>query len=165
MKMSPRHVLVGLLLAVAGCSGADREENARLKSELEQTRDEVTRLKQQLAKLEEAKKAPAEVGDVLGKVTFEGAPIPSGTVEFHPKAGASVKTQIQPDGTYQAKNVPAGDVVVTVTPPAAPKPEKEKDKAKDGEKKTAIPAKYAKLETGIPCTIKAGQQFIDFELK
>ena len=57
--------------------------------------------------------APANVS---GKVTYKGAPVTGGVVGFFaPGAeGGGYSATINPDGTYRASNVAAGEVAVTV---------------------------------------------------
>jgi hypothetical protein len=62
------------------------------------------------------------VGQVEGKVSYQGKPILSGTVTFtsiDPKKPAG-GGGINPDGTYFADGVPTGECKVTVTSPGAP---------------------------------------------
>jgi len=47
---------------------------------------------------------------VHGTVTFEGKPLPTGSVRFYPAAGGRPAVgQIQPDGTYRLATVEPGD--------------------------------------------------------
>jgi len=55
--------------------------------------------------------APARV---TGRVTYNGSPVTGGTIHFHSADGADVPIGIGPDGTYQAFDIPDGDMVVTV---------------------------------------------------
>jgi hypothetical protein len=50
-----------------------------------------------------------ERGKVTGKVTFNGKPVPEGTVTFYPKTGRSATGRIQPDGTYTLTTFDEGD--------------------------------------------------------
>jgi hypothetical protein len=50
-----------------------------------------------------------ERGKVTGKVTFNGKPVPQGTVTFYPKTGRSASGRIQPDGTYTLTTFDEGD--------------------------------------------------------
>ena len=91
-------------------------------------------------------------------MTYKGAPLPGGTVAFHPDKGKPVAAQIQPDGTYSARAVPVGDVVVTVETESV-------KKAGGGAKYVKVPAKYAGPKTsGLTVTIKAGKQTHDINL-
>ncbi len=51
---------------------------------------------------------------VSGKVTYQGAPIKTGTITFHGAEKKMASAAIQPDGTYTCTEVPMGDVKVTV---------------------------------------------------
>jgi hypothetical protein len=55
--------------------------------------------------------APARV---TGRVTYGGNPVTGGSVTFYYKDGVQLTFVIDPDGTYEAIDVPAGDVTVTV---------------------------------------------------
>ena len=48
---------------------------------------------------------------VTGKVTLDGAPLPTGHVVFHGDGKLTAIGEIQPDGTYRALNVPKGDAI------------------------------------------------------
>src|SRR5262249_55260331 len=92
--------------------------------------------------------AAKPASSVEGSVTYKGKPLPGGTI--------AVKVALEPDGTYSAKNVPVGEVKVTietesVRPKGKPKakpPAKDKLKDKDGKAPVyvAIPKKYADVE-------------------
>src|SRR5436190_23943856 len=51
---------------------------------------------------------------VQGSVSIDGTPITFGTVAFVGEDGRADSAMIQPDGTYTAKKVPLGEVVITV---------------------------------------------------
>lgn len=57
--------------------------------------------------------APANVS---GKVTYKGAPVTGGVVGFFASGaeGGGYSATINPDGTYKASNVAAGEIAVTV---------------------------------------------------
>src|SRR5262245_53660063 len=61
-------------------------------------------------------------GKVTGKVSYKGEAVPSGTVMFYGKGDAVSSAPIGPDGTYQATEVPLGEVKVAVTTPPPPDP-------------------------------------------
>jgi hypothetical protein len=65
-------------------------------------------------------------GKVSGRVTYQGKPLPGGKVMFWPQVAGSnpVSVPLQPDGSYTAEAVPAGEVAVTVeTASVSGKPE------------------------------------------
>jgi len=51
---------------------------------------------------------------VKGKVTYNGKPVPNGTINFMPDAGRSTYGEIQPDGTYSLMAIPATHKVVVM---------------------------------------------------
>jgi hypothetical protein len=53
-------------------------------------------------------------GDVHGKVTLDGKPLPSGTVALVYADGVKIGATIQEDGTYYIPKPPRGDAKVTV---------------------------------------------------
>jgi hypothetical protein len=60
-------------------------------------------------------------GTVQGRVMYHNGPLPVGTVTFFCANNHVISAEIRPDGSYQAVDVPAGNVFVTVaTPPPAP---------------------------------------------
>jgi hypothetical protein len=80
----------------------------------------------------------AKHGEVTGKVMHKGDILPGGTVTFWPQVAGNVPAhaKIAADGTYSAKAVPVGEVVVTVETESlsgAPKPIMHRTgKTKDG---------------------------------
>jgi len=54
--------------------------------------------------------------DVSGKVSFKGAPVTGGSIQFYPaKGGGSYPGTIKSDGTFSFKAIPfSGEVIVTV---------------------------------------------------
>jgi hypothetical protein len=54
-------------------------------------------------------------GDVTGKVSYNGQPLPYGNVQFQSANGSVHIGDIQPDGTYTIKGVPTGSVKISVT--------------------------------------------------
>jgi hypothetical protein len=94
-----------------------------------------------------ATSAEKDTATVEGKVVFEGEPVAKGTVSFHPAKGKPVTVTTLADGTYSAKGVPTGKLVVTV-------------EAK------GIPRQFASKDTTpLRVTVKGGKNLIDFELK
>jgi hemoglobin len=101
-------------------------------------------------------KKPAETASVSGKVLFQGQPLPGGKVAFHQEKKAFA-AKIQPDGTYELKDLPAGSYRVTFqTAPAK----------NDQPPAVVLPAQYADPQrTPLVVEIQAGKSVRDFELK
>jgi hypothetical protein len=55
--------------------------------------------------------APASVS---GQVTYKGETLTAGAVSFHSKEKGIFQAPIEPDGTFRAVDIPAGDLAVTV---------------------------------------------------
>jgi hypothetical protein len=51
---------------------------------------------------------------VQGKVTYQGKPVPNGTINFMPDSGRSAYAEIKPDGTYSLLAIPAAHKVVVM---------------------------------------------------
>ena len=67
------------------------------------------------------RKAEEVTGAVQGKVTYNGAPLPGGTVAFHPEKGKPVEAKTNEDGTYSADKVPVGRMRVSIKAKGLPK--------------------------------------------
>ncbi|MCI0465344.1 MAG: carboxypeptidase-like regulatory domain-containing protein [Gemmataceae bacterium] len=130
-------------------------------------------------------------GTLSGKVTYKGAILKGGTVTFITSDTKGIaRANIEPDGTYNAANVPLGEVKVAVEtnsvkpiklPPQAkggmfpkdvevPADAKEKSKSlapvSDPERYVAIPKQYADPEkSGLKLTVTGGPQQHDIPLK
>jgi hypothetical protein len=108
-------------------------------------------------------------GTVRGTVTLEGANLQAGTVMLCYPSGAILAAAIDPDGHYELRNAPVGEVKVCVvnlygtentpkqlaedrTPPPAPK-------------SFPIPKRYEKKENGLPYTVRSGGQTFDIRLE
>lgn len=57
--------------------------------------------------------------DVSGTVTYQGKPLPAGSVTLVDSSGAVHQAQIQADGKFTVPNVPVGSVRVAVSTPKA----------------------------------------------
>ncbi|MBM4068461.1 MAG: hypothetical protein FJ271_05885 [Planctomycetes bacterium] len=141
-------------------------------------------------------KGPAKGVGMDGKVTYQGKPVPGGRITFHPKDGGPAYTaEIQYDGTFAAKDVPAlGAVIVTVDnsflkgaegpigdptveakakgenikvdPKMLQQKENVKVDTSKARKYIELPAKYAKKESSdLTWDIKAGNAPTTIELK
>jgi hypothetical protein len=114
---------------------------------------------------------------VYGKVTFKGEAVPSGTVVFYGAGDQVANAALLPDGTYEATEVPFGEVKVAVTTPPPPDP-KAAERLKNNpyvkmrgvvikqENVVPVPRKYNLPGTsGISLTVKQGSQPFDITLK
>jgi hypothetical protein len=129
------------------------------------------------------KLAPARVS---GSISYKGAPIKAGTMQFHTSEGAAYNAQITSDGTYTATDLPEGEMVVTVDLEGI-NPEKKGSTGKDAEKRMKmmtqppppgvaaapmptqfymkLPAKYANPKTSpLSVTLTKGRQVHNFDL-
>jgi hypothetical protein len=89
-------------------------------------------------------------GNVQGKVTFEGKPLP-GTITLTAKDGTIVSGAIDADGAYRVEAVKPGAYTVSVN-------------VKD--KTVNLPKKYTEADkSGLMCEVVAGNQTFDLELK
>jgi hypothetical protein len=103
-----------------------------------------------------------QVGQVSGKVTYRGKPLPSGSVLFFNAKGDVVgRSAIAPDGLYVMTGVPAGSVKVAVTshehvPPGLG--------GVPGDY-VPIPRRYEKAETsGLEHTVTPGSHTFNLDL-
>jgi hypothetical protein len=62
-------------------------------------------------------------GTVSGKVTYQGKPVPAGTIIFVPQAGGGFSANIR-DGEYKIEHLPEGPVKIAVSTPANTAPMK-----------------------------------------
>jgi len=116
-------------------------------------------------------------GTVHGKLTFKGEAVPSGTIVFYGPGDQVASAGLLPDGTYEATEVPLGEVKVAVTTPPPPDPKaaerlknnpmiKERGITIKQEKVVSVPRKYNLPGTsGISLTVKQGSQPFDITLK
>ena len=59
-------------------------------------------------------------GTLHGKVTFKGEAVPAGSVVFYGPGDQVASAGLLADGTYEATDVPLGEVKVAVTTPPRP---------------------------------------------
>jgi hypothetical protein len=109
------------------------------------------------------------VGEVAGKVTFEGKPVREGRVSFSSaKTGAAEDALLKQDGSYALKNpLPVGDYQVTVAPLIVRQRADPKGPVV-GEEKPApdIPVKYRTIgSTDLKAAVKAGKNAFEFDMK
>jgi hypothetical protein len=114
----------------------------------------------------------APVGQVAGKVTFNGQPVTEGTVSFYnEKSAYAAEGLLGADGSYQIKTdqggLPVGEYVVSISPPmelGAPDPRTpqtyvEKDVAN-------IPKKYRdRSKPVLKATVTEGKNEHNFNLE
>jgi hypothetical protein len=114
-----------------------------------------------------AKKPP--VGEVSGKVTFEGKPVSHGIVTFmNTKIGAGDEATLNPDGTYAVKTpMPVGEYQVFILPPVV----YQKVDVRGPEvgvlmSTKEIPEKYRTIGTSdLKATVKEGKNECNFDMK
>ncbi len=105
-------------------------------------------------------------GEVSGKVTFNGEPLPGGMVTFIPENGKAEGVRIAEDGSYKVTNIPVGPVRITVTTQAPVKFPGSKEPFEPLGKYVPIPARYREAETsGLALEVKKGSQTQDLVLK
>lgn len=119
-------------------------------------------------------------GDLAGKVTFNGKPVTSGTVQAFLSDGSTKTADIGPDGTYKIQAITEGEVKLGVS---SPNPKRRYDEllaaAKTDEQKKALqpptpeaikswmalPGDLAGPSTsGLSVTVKAGPNSKDLPL-
>ena len=109
---------------------------------------------------------------VKGKVTYQGQPVPKGTVTFQPANGRPATGQIQPDGTFVLSTfgdkdgaIPGKHAVMIVSQDGDPT----KMPSSPGyvPPKELVPSKYGSIDTsGLETTVtKEKKDGYDFELK
>ena len=116
---------------------------------------------------------PSEkIGEVEGRVTFNGQPVKEGTVVFAGPDGSSGETPLDQDGRYALtppeNRLRPGEYVVTITPllqydnpdPRKTSPEKVEKRAPN------IPEKYRRVgSTPFRVTVKEGKNELNFDMK
>ena len=129
------------------------------------------------------------LGKVSGRVTFNGKPVPTGTIMFYPDAGPAAVGAIGPDGTYTLTTIKPGDGAVvgshrvtihatTVGPGSLVDPksfeeeielaQRKDPKAKvlvPGKVEWIVPEKYSRPDTtDLTAQVRSGTNSIDFPL-
>jgi hypothetical protein len=124
---------------------------------------------------------------VQGKVTYKGAPVPTGTITFHPvEGGRSASGTITSDGSYSlARRMPGDEVIVgkytvtieateaaaqiTTTQHVASLTDEVTvipDARVSAPPKELVPVKYSTVESsGLTATVNSGPNQIDFNLR
>jgi hypothetical protein len=123
--------------------------------------------------------SPKPTGEVQGRVTYKGVPLPEGIVLFLAEDRRQDIGSIRHDGTYVVEQAPVGLNKVSVqtsqpSPPLGPalvhanEPEKKglPTGYKSPVKSIPIPARYANTDTsGLTFTVHQGSNRYDIELK
>jgi hypothetical protein len=110
----------------------------------------------------------APVGEVSGKVTYEGKAVAEGRITFQSPTGAADEALLKKDGSYTLNApLPVGDYKVTVNPLIVRRQVEGKG-PEVGEEKPApdIPPKYRTIgTTDLKATVKEGLNRLDFDMK
>jgi len=112
------------------------------------------------------------MAQVSGKVTYQGKPVPLGTITFLTKApdGRNATGLIGPDGSYRLQTENPGDGALigdyNVTISARDEPVLDYIPKKPVPPKLLVPEKFEKPATsGLTAGVKGGSNPIDFNLK
>jgi hypothetical protein len=114
------------------------------------------------------------VGNISGKVTYQGQPLPGGYVNFSCEGDTpTVKTSmIQPDGGYSILAMPVGEAKITVQGVLGPQGPGSQagpggTQPPSGARKTVyVPPQYSTTEkSGLTYTVVSGSQTHPIELK
>jgi hemoglobin len=117
------------------------------------------------------KDKPAGAAVVVGKVTYNGQPLPGGFVLFQPEDGKTARAEIKEDGSYRADALAPGGYRVGVDteslkPKGPPEDKAKPPEAKGGPKFLPVPAKYRDPKTsGLTLTVVKGEQTYDVVLE
>ena len=131
---------------------------------------------------------PQAPANIKGTVTYNGTPVPAGTVVFHTADQGTYSTRLTTNGSFEVRDVPKGKMAVTIETESV-NPAKKKEQAYGGDKgakqyaerlaaegqaaanKTPpeqymkIPSKYAeKGTTPLNIDVAAGAQVQNFTL-
>jgi hypothetical protein len=108
---------------------------------------------------------------VQGKVTYNGEPVPKGTITFQPDGGRPAVGEIQPDGTYRLSTfgekdgaIPGTHKVMIIANTGDPT----KMPSSPGyvPPKDLVPKKYGDLATSnLEATVTKDKKSYDFDLK
>jgi hypothetical protein len=113
-------------------------------------------------------------GEVSGTVTYQGQPLPQGTVTFFDSSNKYLASSAIVKGTYAISaplKMPIGPVKVAVTTPSSSSGGRRSRgvaKSKSGERMTviSIPAKYGSADqSGLIYTVKPGSQEHNIQLE
>ena len=108
---------------------------------------------------------------VQGKVTYQGQPVPKGTITFQPPGGRPAVGEIQPDGTYSLSTFGQKDGAILGTHQVmivanTGDPTKMPSTPGYVVPKDLVPQKYSSVETsGLEAVVTKDKKPYDFELK
>jgi hypothetical protein len=107
------------------------------------------------------------VGQVSGTVTYQGQPLPFGTVSFLDSGNQPLASSAINDGTYAMPvKVPVGPVKVIVTTPGRVSGRLPKKKSGESITVISIPARYGKTDSsGLTYTVKPGPNEYKIDLQ
>ena len=108
-------------------------------------------------------------GNVSGKVSYKGQPLPKGTITFYDEANQAVSSGIADDGSYSVSKVAAGKVKIAVTLPMfismAGDTKSAEKAAAERKKLPSLPPRYADSEkSGLDREVKRGDQTLNLDL-
>jgi hypothetical protein len=113
-------------------------------------------------------------GEISGAVTYQGQPLPQGSVSFFDSNNKYLASSAIVNGTYATSaplKVPIGPVKITVTTPSSSsggRRSKSVTKSKSGETISviSIPGKYGSADqSGLTYTVKPGANTYNIELQ
>lgn len=107
---------------------------------------------------------------VRGKVTFNGKPVPNGTVNFIPDTGPSASGEIQADGSYTLTTYKPGDGAVPGTHKVTVVAMQDQTTRLPEERSPLpppiVPVKYTSLATtDLTANVEDKENTINFDLK
>jgi hypothetical protein len=149
---------------ILGAFGTYRKDIVQPKKTDEKKQDgKKTEDKKPADKKTEDKKQAAQTS-VAGKVTYNGKPIPAGTVGFVDAGGKTYKANLTEEGNYQLAALKPGEYKVTVETASA-RPAQGAKGAKAAGKYVAIPVQYADAKTSaVVCNVQDGKNVFDIAL-
>lgn len=104
-------------------------------------------------------------GTVNGKVTYNGGPVKSGSVNLISTTGSADMAELDENGTFKMGPIEAGDYKVYIMPPI-PKQLPPGSKAPPPPAKFEIPKKFQDPgSTTLTLTVKSGQNDVTIDVK
>lgn len=109
---------------------------------------------------------PDPTASVSGKVTFQGAAVSEGMVNFYDsKRGNAASVKLGADGSYSIESVVLGDYGVFITPLPVEVPNDATKPAPPQADPANIPAKYRDVKTSdLKTAVKAGSNKAEFDM-